>query len=45
MKRQEYTFDYAMDYLERLLDMEDVMNRKIDQAVRRYMEENHIIKK
>jgi len=40
VKQQEKTFDYAMDYLERLLDMEDVMDRKIDRAVRKYMELN-----
>ena len=40
VKQQEQTFDYAMDYLERLLDMEEVMNRKIDQAVRKYMKVN-----
>lgn len=27
-----------MDYMEHLLDMEEVMDRKIDQAVRKYME-------
>ena len=35
--------DYAMDYLERLLKIEDVMGRnldkRIDQAVKKYMEE------
>ena len=40
VKQQEQTFDYAMDYLERLLDMEEVLNHKIDQAVRKYMKLN-----
>ena len=42
-QRQHQAMDYAMDYLERLLRMEDVMGRSIDdrihQAVRNYMEE------
>lgn len=38
VRRQEHSLSYAMDYMEHLLDMEEVMDRKIDQAVRKYME-------
>ena len=38
--------DYVMDYLEHLLKMEDLLDRKLDfhieQAVRRFMENKNI---
>jgi len=44
-KQQLQALDYAMDYLELLLKMEDTLgdslNQRIDQAVRKYMESNH----
>lgn len=44
-KQQLQALDYAMDYLEVLLKMEDTvgdsLNQRIDQAVRKYMESNH----
>ena len=43
-KQQLKALDYAMDYLEVLLKMEDVvggsLNQRIDRAVRKYMENN-----
>ena len=42
-KQQLKALDYAMDYLEFLLKMEDVvgnsLNQRIEQCVRKYMEE------
>ena len=42
-RQQLKALNYAMDYLEVLLKMEDVvggsLNQRIDQAVRKYMEE------
>ena len=44
-KQQLKALDYAMDYLEVLLKMEDVvgdsLDQRIDRAVRKYMENNH----
>ena len=42
-QRQYHAMDYAMDYLERLLKVEDMVGRSIDQriqdAMRNYMKE------
>lgn len=42
-RQQLQALNYAMDYLEVLLKMEDVvggsLNQRIDQTVRKYMEE------
>ena len=46
-KQQIQATDYAMDYLKRLLKIEDILDREldrlIDQRVRRYMEEKHFL--
>jgi hypothetical protein len=42
-RQQEQATDYALDYLERLLKIEEIvgrsLDRRIDEAVRRYMKE------
>jgi hypothetical protein len=46
-KQQLEALDYAMDYLEVLLKMEDVvgcnLNQRIDQAVQKYIDAKKII--
>ena len=38
-KYQEAATDYAMDYLEHLLDMEDVLGRNLDKRLDRLLDE------